>query len=123
MEVTPQRPAMIRQRTYGIADGAIVGALPFWILAIFRSGERWPGWCALGVGLILATTAFRTPLAWGLGVVAGAVLSWAGLAILVGTDWRLLPYVLVGFSGYYLSVTTAVVAAYWIGTTRVPRRG
>lgn len=114
---------MIRQRMFAIADGAVVGALPFWILAVFRAGERWPGWVGTGVGLILAMMAFRTPLVWGLGVLAGAVLSWTGLAILVGTNWRLLPYVLVVFSWYYVGVTTAVVAAYWIGTMRVTRRG
>ena len=112
---------MIRQHGYGAAAGAVAGALPFGLLAIFRTGDRWPGWFVLGIGVILATTAFRSLLAWGLGVVAGAVLSSAVLAMLVGTDWRLLPYVLVGFFWYYLSVTTAVVAAYWIGTSRVPR--
>ena len=112
----------IRLRMYGIAEGVAVGALPFVMLAIFRTGEQWPGWVALAVSIILAAAASRTPLAWGVGVAMGVVLSAVTLAILVGTDWRLLPYVLVGSCGYYLSALAAVVAAQWIGTARRTRR-
>jgi hypothetical protein len=108
-----RRSSTVPQRAYGIVAGATVGALPFVLVALFHEGERWPAWAALAVNVALAATSFRTPLAWGLGLLAGIVVSAVVLAVLVQTDWRLVPYVLVGFCGYYLSATFVAVAAYW----------
>jgi hypothetical protein len=105
---------MTRLRGYGILVGAVVGALPFWVLALVRNGDLWPGRVALALALVLSVSAFRTPAAWALGVALGSVSSWAALAILVGTDWRLLPYVLVGFQVYYLAAIAVVVGAYFL---------
>jgi len=107
----PRNSFMLRQRSYGVVIGAVVGALPFWVLALVRTGEQWPGQVALAVALVLSGTAFRTPAAWGLGVALGAVVSWVALAILVGTDWHLLPYVLLGAYAYYLGAIAVVVSA------------
>jgi hypothetical protein len=114
---------MIRTRICGIIAGALVGALPFWLLALVRTGERWPGWVVLAVGLVASATAFRAPAAWALGVVAGVAASWAALWILVGTDWRLLPYVVAVSYLYYFGATAVLVTAYFLGSLRVSRRG
>lgn len=109
---------MFRLRTLGIVTGGIVGALPFWLIALVRTGERWPSRVALAVALVLSGTAFRTPRAWALGVAIGAVVSWASLAVLVGTDWRLLPYVLLGSYVHYLGSTAVMVSVYFVVRAR-----
>ena len=107
--------SLIRRRIYGSAIGVLVGAWPFWVLALVRTGERWPARLALAVSLILSGSAFRVPAAWALGVVIGATASWAALAILVETDWRLLPYVLIGFPENYIGAAAVIVAAHVLG--------
>ena len=109
---------MFLLRTFGIVTGGLVGALPFWIIALVRTGERWPSRVALAVALVLSGIAFRTPRAWALGVVVGAVMAWASLAILVGTDWRLLPYVLLGSSAHYLGSVAVMIGVYFLMRAR-----
>jgi uncharacterized membrane protein (UPF0136 family) len=111
---------MKRQRIYSLLVGLFAGAWPFWILALVGSGERWPTWVALVVAVILSAAALRTPAAWTVGIVLGVVFSWALLAILIGTDWRLAPYVIVSFSAYYLAAAAgAIVSGYLL----LERRG
>jgi hypothetical protein len=113
---------MKRQRTYGLLVGLFAGAWPFWILALVRSGERWPTWVALAVAGILSAAALRTPASWAVGIVAGVVFSWALLAFLVGADWRLIPYVIVSFFTYYLTAAAAViVSGYFLREWRTSR--
>jgi hypothetical protein len=107
--------SVIRQGIYGITIGVLVGAWPFWVLALVRNGERWPARLALAVSLILSGTAFRVPAAWALGVAVGATSSWAALAILVGTEWRLLPYVLLLFPENYIGGAVVIVTAHVLG--------
>lgn len=73
---------MKRPRIYGLLVGLFAGAWPFWILALVRSGERWPTWVALAVAAILSAAALRTPASWAVGIAAGVVFSWALLAFL-----------------------------------------
>lgn len=109
---------MSRRSTCGVIVGALVGALPFWLVTLVRNGDVWPGCLAFAVAVILSAAAFRAPAAWAFGVVAGAVLSWAALAVLAGTDWRLLPYVLVGSYVYYIGATAVVFGGYAVSSSR-----
>ena len=114
----PILPDVFLLRTFGIVAGGLVGALPFWLIALVRTGERWPSRVALAVSLILSGMAFRTPRAWALGVAIGVVMSWASLAILAGTDWRLLPYVLLLFDAHYLGSIAVMFSVYFLMRAR-----
>jgi uncharacterized membrane protein (UPF0136 family) len=105
---------MQRPQIYGLLVGLFAGAWPFWILALVRSGERWPTWVALAVAVMLSAAALRTPGFWAVGIAVGVVFSWALLALLVGADWRLIPYVIVSFFAYYLiAAAAAIVSGYF----------
>lgn len=113
---------MKHQRSYGLLVGLFAGAWPFWIVALVERGERRPTWVALVVAVILGAAALRTPVAWAMGIVVGVAFSWALLAILIGTDWRLVPYVIVSFFAYYLAAAAgAIVSGYLLRQRRASR--
>ena len=103
---------MFLLRAFGVVAGGLVGALPFWLTALVRTGERWPSKVALAISLVLSGLAFRTPGTWARAVAVGAVVSWASLAVLAGTDWRLLPYVLLLFDAHYLASTAVILSVH-----------
>ena len=110
---------MKRQRIYGLLVGLFAGAWPFWILALVGSDERWPSWVALVVAVLLSAAALRTPAAWAVGIVVGVLFSWALLAILIGSDRRLAPYVIVSFFAYYLAAAAgAIIGGYLLRERR-----
>jgi hypothetical protein len=45
-------------------------------------------------------------------------MSWASLAILAGTDWRLLPYVLLLFDAHYLGSIAVMLSVYFLMRAR-----
>jgi hypothetical protein len=104
--------AMIGRRVYGLVIGAAVGAWPFWLLALLRPA-RWPGLTGIVIAAVLTATAGRTPAAWLFGVVTGVLSSWVALVVLIGSDWRLLVYVVIGSWLHYLTSVTAMVVAYF----------
>lgn len=112
---------MAPRRVYGIIAGALVGGGPFWLLGSVAKGH-WPGLSALAVAVALSAAAFRTPGAWALGLLVGTAVSWGALALIVGSDWRLLPYVVSGFPTYYVAAAAAITVAWLIGSRRSAKR-
>lgn len=88
-------------RAFGFAVGALVGGGPFWLVV---SPWGWPGVMRAGTAaaVVVSVLAGGTPAAWLLGLIAGVFASWGAFAVLVGSDWRLLPYVLLQSQPYYL---------------------
>jgi hypothetical protein len=117
---------MTSRSILGFAAGTLVGGAPFWLLG-FAPNDFRPGLVAIAVAAALSATAYRAPGAWGLGVFAGVPASWAAVALIIGgdwrsigSDWRLLPYVVI-LSGVYYAAAAAALAGAWAVTRTRPR--
>ena len=102
---------------YGFLSGVVTGALPFALLG-FRAGSWLPATVILLIAGALCATAWRTPSALGCGVAVGTVAAGAAVAIQTGGDWRLFPYLILGFPMYYLVAVAGCFAGAWL----LPRR-
>lgn len=102
---------------YGFLSGVVTGALPFVLLG-FRTSSWVPAGVIVLIAGVLCATAWRTPLALGCGVAVGTVAAGAAVAIQIGGDWRLLPYVILGFPMYYVAAAAGCFAGAWL----LPRR-
>lgn len=103
---------MTAGRAYGFAAGAAVGGGPFWLLV---APWEWTGVLpiATAAAAVLSVIAGATPAAWALGLAAGIIASWSTFALLVGNDWRLIPYIVLQSQTYYL-VAAAALGIGWL---------
>ena len=99
---------MKRGAVYAFVVGAAVGAWPFLGLTAARpEAQHGPG--AFAIAVVLSTLSCRHPVLWFAGAAAGITLGWIMFVLVLGSDWRLLVYVVVGAGTYYLA-NLAVVA-------------
>lgn len=102
---------------YGFLAGVVTGAVPFLLL-----GFRTTSWVPAATGMLMASVlcarAWRTPIALGLGVLLGTLVTAGAVTVYVGSDRRLLPYVVLSFPMYYVAAAAGFVLGAWWASRR-----
>ena len=108
---------MRAQKVYAFVAGTVTGAAPFFLLG-FRTTDWSPAAAAMVLASLLCASAWQSPLAVGFGVLGGTAAAAATLALSVGSDWRLLVYVPLGFPLYYAAAAAGLVGRRWYAVRR-----
>ena len=99
----------------GFLAGVVTGAVPFLLIG-FRTTSWVPAAGGMLVAGVLCATAWRNPLA--LGMVLGTLATAGAFVFFLGSDQRLLPYVMLNFPMYYVSAAAGFCLGAWSASRR-----